>query len=233
MEKKIIITIDGWSSCGKSTLAKQLAKKLDYLYIDSGAMYRAITLYFLRNNIDTNDEREIKEALKNITLEFRTNEYSNQSEIYLNGENVEYIIRDLIIAEKVSEIAALKDVRSFAVDAQQKIGKHKGIVMDGRDIGTTVFPNAEVKIFMIADEAVRVERRFTEMFDKNPNITLDEIKANIEMRDYIDSHREISPLRKADDAVELDNTNLTQKEQLDFALKLLKKSTKTVELENN
>ncbi|HWH61888.1 MAG TPA: (d)CMP kinase, partial [Ginsengibacter sp.] len=205
----------------------------DYLYIDSGAMYRAITLYFLRNNIDTSDEREIKEALKNITLEFRTNEYSNQSEIYLNGENVEYIIRDLIIAEKVSEIAALKDVRSFAVDAQQKIGKHKGIVMDGRDIGTTVFPNAEVKIFMIADEAVRVERRFTEMFDKNPNITLDEIKANIEMRDYIDSHREISPLRKADDAVELDNTNLTQKEQLDFALKLLKKNTKTVELENN
>ena len=196
-------------------------------------MYRAITLYFLRNNIDTSDEREIKEALKNITLEFRTNEYSNQSEIYLNGENVEYIIRDLIIAEKVSEIAALKDVRSFAVDAQQKIGKHKGIVMDGRDIGTTVFPNAEVKIFMIADEAVRVERRFTEMFDKNPNITLDEIKANIEMRDYIDSHREISPLRKADDAVELDNTNLTQKEQLDFALKLLKKNTKTVELENN
>ncbi len=151
----------------------------------------------------------------------------------MNGENVEYIIRDLIIAEKVSEIAALKDVRSFAVDAQQKIGKHKGIVMDGRDIGTTVFPNAEVKIFMIADEAVRVERRFTEMFDKNPNITLDEIKANIEMRDYIDSHREISPLRKADDAVELDNTNLTQKEQLDFALKLLKKNTKTVELENN
>lgn len=233
MEEKLIITIDGWSSCGKSTLAKQLAKKLDYLYIDSGAMYRAITLYFLRNNIDTSDEREIKEALKNITLEFRTNEYSNQSEIYLNGENVEYIIRDLIIAEKVSEIAALKDVRSFAVDAQQKIGKHKGIVMDGRDIGTTVFPNAEVKIFMIADEAVRVERRFTEMFDKNPNITLDEIKANIEMRDYIDSHREISPLRKADDAVELDNTNLTQKEQLDFALKLLKKNTKTVELENN
>ena len=233
MEEKLIITIDGWSSCGKSTLAKQLAKKLGYLYIDSGAMYRAITLYFLRNNIDTSDEREIKEALKNITLEFRTNEYSNQSEIYLNGENVEYIIRDLIIAEKVSEIAALKDVRSFAVDAQQKIGKHKGIVMDGRDIGTTVFPNAEVKIFMIADEAVRVERRFTEMFDKNPNITLDEIKANIEMRDYIDSHREISPLRKADDAVELDNTNLTQKEQLDFALKLLKKNTKTVELENN
>lgn len=231
MTYKIIITIDGWSSCGKSTLAKQLAKKLGYLYIDSGAMYRAITLYFLRNNIDISDDNKIKEALKNITLEFKVNEYSQQSEIYLNGENVEYIIRDLIIAEKVSDIAALRDVRAFAVNVQQKIGEHKGIVMDGRDIGTTVFPDAEIKIFMVADEAVRVERRFTEMFDKNPNITLDEIKANIEMRDYIDSHREVSPLRKAADAVELDNTNLSEKEQLDFALKLLKKNKKRLELE--
>jgi CMP/dCMP kinase len=233
MTDKIIITIDGWSSCGKSTLAKQLAKKLDYLYIDSGAMYRAITLYFLRNNVNITDESKIQEALKNITLEFIVNEYSKQSEIYLNGENVEYIIRDLIIAEKVSEIAALKDVRFFAVKVQQKIGKHKGIVMDGRDIGTTVFPNAELKIFLVADESVRVERRFTEMFDKNPNITLDEIKTNIAMRDYIDSHREISPLRKAPDAIELDNTNLTEKEQLDFALKLLKKNKKTVGLKND
>jgi len=223
MSDKIIITIDGWSSCGKSTLAKQLAKKLGYLYIDSGAMYRAITLYFLRNNIDINDEEEIKEALKNITLEFIVNDYTNHSEIYLNGENVEYIIRDLIIAEKVSEVAAIKNVRSFAVNVQQGIGKDKGIVMDGRDIGTTVFPDAEVKIFMIADGAVRVQRRFTEMFDKNPNISLDEIKANIEMRDYIDSHREVSPLRKADDAIELDNTNLSEKEQLEFALKLVRK----------
>jgi cytidylate kinase len=227
MEEKIIITIDGWSSCGKSTLAKQLAKKLGYLYIDSGAMYRAITLYFLRNNVDRNDENKIKDALKDITLEFIVNAY-HQSEIYLNGENVEYIIRDLIIAEKVSEIAALKDVRTFAVNVQQKIGRNKGIVMDGRDIGTTVFPDAEVKIFMVADEAVRVERRFREMFDKNPNISLDEIKSNIEMRDYIDSHREVSPLRKADDAIELDNTNLSEKEQLDFALKLVKKIYKAV-----
>ena len=223
MTDKIIITIDGWSSCGKSTLAKQLAKKLGYVYIDSGAMYRAITLYFLRNNIDVMDEKQIKAALKNITLDFILNTYSQQSEIYLNGENVEYIIRDLIIAEKVSDIATLKDVRKFAVSVQQKMGKDKGIVMDGRDIGTTVFPDAEVKIFMVADEAVRVERRFAEMFEKNPNITLDEIKSNIEMRDYIDSHRKVSPLRKADDAVELDNTNLTEKEQLDFALKLVKK----------
>ena len=227
MVEKIIITIDGWSSCGKSTLAKQLAKKLDYLYIDSGAMYRAITLYFLRNNIDSKDEKKIREALKNITLEFKVNVYTNQSEMYLNGENVEYIIRDLVVAEKVSEVAALKDVRTFAVAVQRSMGEQKGIVMDGRDIGTTVFPAAEVKIFMIADEAVRVERRFTEMFDKNPNITLDEIKTNIEMRDYIDSHREVSPLRKADDAIVLDNTNLSQKDQLDFALKLLKKNYKS------
>ena len=232
MTDKIIITIDGWSSCGKSTLAKQLAKKLGYLYIDSGAMYRAITLYFLRNNINTGDENKIRDALGNISLEFKVSEYSGQSEIFLNGENVEYIIRDLIIAEKVSEVAALRDVRGFAVNAQQKIGEHKGIVMDGRDIGTTVFPDAEVKIFMIADETVRVERRFREMFDKNPNITLDEVKANIEMRDYIDSHREVSPLRKAEDAVELDNTNLSEKEQLDFALRLLKKNKRIAEVES-
>ncbi len=228
MSEKIIITIDGWSSCGKSTLAKQLAKKLGYLYIDSGAMYRAITLYFLRNNINRANDKEIKDALKNITLDFHYNEQSGQSEIYLNGENVEYIIRDLVIAEKVSEIAALKEVRKFAVGVQQKAGIDKGIVMDGRDIGTTVFPDAEIKIFMVADEAVRVERRFAEMFEKNPNISLLEVKGNIEMRDYIDSHREVSPLRKASDAIELDNTHLTEKEQLDFALKLVKKRNKQV-----
>ncbi len=223
MLPKIIITIDGFSSCGKSTLAKQLAKKLNYTYIDSGAMYRAITLYFLRNNIDWTKEKEIHTALQNISFEFLPNELSGNTEIYLNGENVEYIIRDLVVAEKVSEIAALPEVRTFAVAAQQKIGKNKGIVMDGRDIGTTVFPNAELKIFMIADEAVRVERRFSEMFKKNPNVTLDEIKNNLALRDYIDSNREVSPLRKADDAIELDNTHLTEKQQLDFALRLVKK----------
>jgi cytidylate kinase len=223
MFPKIIITIDGFSSCGKSTLAKQLAKKLNYTYIDSGAMYRAITLYFLRNNIDLSNEKEIREALKNISLEFLVNKNSGNSEIHLNGENVEYIIRDIVVAEKVSDVAALQDVRTFAVTEQQKMGAGKGIVMDGRDIGTTVFPDAEVKIFMMADEAVRVERRYAEMFDKNPNISLDEIKSNIAMRDYIDSNRKISPLRKADDAIELDNTHLSQKEQLDFALRLVKK----------
>jgi cytidylate kinase len=222
MIPKLIITIDGFSSCGKSTLAKQLAKKLNYTYIDSGAMYRAITLYFLRNNIDLSNEKEIRDALKNISLEFLVNPNSGNSEIYLNGENVEYIIRDLVIAEKVSDVAALRDVRAFAVAEQQKMGINKAIVMDGRDIGTTVFPDAEVKIFMVADEAVRVERRYAEMFDKNPNISLDEIKSNIAMRDYIDSNRKVSPLRKAGDAIELDNTNLSQKDQLDFALKLVK-----------
>ena len=222
MAKKIIITIDGWSSCGKSTLAKQLAKKLGYLYIDSGAMYRAITLYFLRNHVDWTNKKEVKEALKNITLEFTVSD-DNQSEIYLNGENVEYVIRDLVIAEKVSDVAAIKEVRTFAVTQQKKMGEGKGIVMDGRDIGTTVFPDAEVKIFMIADSAVRVERRFKELYQKNPNITIPEISKNLEMRDYIDSHREVSPLRKAEDAIELDNTDLNEKEQLEFALTQVKK----------
>jgi cytidylate kinase len=217
--KKIIIAIDGWSSCGKSTLAKQLAKELGYIYIDSGAMYRAITLYFLRNHIDWTNEEEVVEALINITIEFRSNNKAGDSEIYLNEENVEYVIRDLVVAEKVSEVAAIKAVRSFAVAQQQKMGTEKGIVMDGRDIGTTVFPSAELKIFMTADNAVRVERRFKELFEKNPNITIEEVKANLEMRDYIDSHREISPLQKADDAVVIDNTNLTQSQQLQKALK--------------
>jgi len=221
--KKIIITIDGWSSCGKSTLAKQLAKELGYVYIDSGAMYRAITLYFLRNHIDWTDTNEVVEALKNIHIEFEFNEKSQQSEIILNDENVEYVIRDLVIAEKVSDVAAIKEVRTFAVAQQQKMGAKKGVVMDGRDIGTTVFPNAELKIFMTADIAVRVERRFKEMFEKNPNITIEEVKNNLEMRDYIDSNREVSPLRKAADAIEIDNTHLSMEEQLAFALNLVKK----------
>lgn len=195
MPPKIIITIDGLSSCGKSTLARQLAGKLGYLYIDSGAMYRAITLYFLRNNVNYENAEEVVNALKDINISFEVNPYNHKSEIYLNGENVEYIIRDFVVAEKVSEVAAIGEVRKFAVAAQQQMGINEGIVMDGRDIGTTVFPNAQVKIFMIADEAVRVERRFTEMYEKNPNISLDEVKANIAMRDYIDSNREISPLR--------------------------------------
>lgn len=220
MEKeKIIITIDGWSSCGKSTLAKQLARALGYIYVDSGAMYRAITLYFLRNHIDWTDEVQVNAALKDIALEFIYNPTVEASEIYLNGENVEYVIRDLVIAEKVSEVAAIKAVRKYAVAQQHAMGKRRGIVMDGRDIGTVVFPDAELKIFMTADNAVRVERRFRELYAKNPAITIEEVKDNLEMRDYIDSNREVSPLRKADDAVILDNTNLTPEEQFKKAMR--------------
>ena len=222
MSKKIIIAIDGWSSCGKSTLAKELAKELGYLYVDSGAMYRAITLYFLRNHVDWTDKNEVKNALDEISLEFIYNEKSQQSEMHLNSENVEYVIRDLVIAEKVSDVAAIKEVRKFAVDQQQLMGKKKGVIMDGRDIGTVVFPKAELKIFLTADNAVRVERRFKELFEKNPNITIEEIKANLEMRDYIDSNREESPLRKADDAILVDNTNLTAKETIQKVAKLAK-----------
>ena len=221
--KRKIITIDGWSSCGKSTLAKQMAKVLGYVYIDSGAMYRAITLYFLRNSIDFTNKKMVENTLENISIEFEHNDKSQQSEILLNGENVEYLIRDMIIAEKVSDVAAIKEVREFAVAHQQQLGKKKGIVMAGRDIGTTVFPKAELKIFMTADITVRVERRFKEMFEKNPNVTIEEVKTNLMLRDYIDSNREVSPLRKANDAVILDNTNLTMEEQLKFAMHLLEK----------
>ena len=218
-DKKIIITIDGWSSCGKSTLAKQLAAKLKYTYIDSGAMYRAITLYFLRNHVDWTDTEAVVEALKDINIEFIHNDSTRTSEVLLNDENVEYLIRDLVVAEKVSEVAAIKEVRDYAVSQQQALGNKKAIVMDGRDIGTIVFPAAELKIFMTADKAVRVERRFRELYEKNPKISLEEVKNNLEMRDYIDSHREISPLRKADDAIVLDNSNLTEQEQYQLALK--------------
>jgi CMP/dCMP kinase len=219
--KRIVVTIDGWSSCGKSTLAKQLAKYLGYIYVDSGAMYRAITLYFLRNHIDWTDTDQVKQALSDITIEFIYSGKSENSEVFLNGENVEYVIRDLVVAEKVSEVAAIKEVRDFAVRQQQAMGRRKGIIMDGRDIGTVVFPDAELKIFMTADNAVRVERRFKELYEKNPNITVEEVKANLEMRDYIDSNREVSPLRKADDAIILDNTSLTEAEQFKKALQLV------------
>ena len=216
--KKIIITLDGYSSCGKSTLARQLANELNYVFVDSGAMYRAITLYFLRQHVDWKHQREIHKALGEITLGFQYNERSNQSDMFLNDENVEALIRDMLVSEHVSEVSALKEVREFGVAQQQKMGEAKGIVMDGRDIGTTVFPKAELKIFVTADPAVRVERRFKELFAKNPNITIEEVKANLEMRDYIDSNREFSPLRKAEDAIELDNSNMTREEQLSIVL---------------
>ncbi|NIG53431.1 (d)CMP kinase [Chitinophaga sp. Cy-1792] len=216
--KKIIITIDGYSSCGKSTLAKQLARKLDYVYIDSGAMYRAITLYFLQNRVDWTSSPAVVEALHNIHLDFVCNSLTSLSDMYLNGENVEHLIREMLVAEKVSEVAAVKEVREFAVAQQVKMGARKGIVMDGRDIGTVVFPHAELKIFMTADITIRVERRFKELYEKNKNITLEEVKQNLELRDYIDANREISPLRKADDAIILDNSHLNLHDQLELVM---------------
>lgn len=216
---KIIIAIDGFSSCGKSTLAKELAEQLHYTFIDSGAMYRAITLYFLRENVPFTNLEEVKKALKNIELHFELNKESKRSEIYLNGENVALSIRDMIVAEKVSEVAAIKEVRVFAVSQQQAMGKRRGIVMDGRDIGTVVFPDAELKIFMTADPEIRVKRRFQELQVTNPAITLEEVKHNLELRDYIDSNREESPLRKAEDARILDNSDLSRDEQLKKALR--------------
>lgn len=216
--RKIIITIDGYSSCGKSTLAKQLANELNYVFIDSGAMYRAITLYFLRHHINLEDHESIVQALADINLEFQYNPVTGCSDMYLNDENVEALIRDMLVSEHVSEVAARQPVREFGVAQQQLMGAKKGIVMDGRDIGTTVFPQAELKIFVTADPAVRVERRFKEMFAKNLNTTLEEVQTNLEMRDYIDSNREFSPLRQAKDAVVLDNSNLTREEQLSIAL---------------
>ncbi|GEP91359.1 cytidylate kinase [Chitinophaga terrae (ex Kim and Jung 2007)] len=216
--KKIIITIDGYSSCGKSTLAKQLARKLNYTYIDSGAMYRAITLYFIQNNVNWSSHEEVVAALKSIHLDFVINSLTGFGEMYLNEENVEHLIREMVVAEKVSEVAAVKEVREFAVSQQQKMGARKGIVMDGRDIGTVVFPHAELKIFMTADIEIRVQRRFKELFEKNKNITIEEVKKNLELRDYIDANREISPLRKADDAIILDNSHLTHEDQLKLVL---------------
>jgi len=219
---KIIIAIDGYSSCGKSTLARELAGKLGYNYIDSGAMYRAITLYFLRNQVNFSNHDEVLDAIASINLLFVFNEQTQQSEIHLNDENVEPFIRDMIVSEKVSEVAAIREVRSFAVAQQKRMGRKKGIVMDGRDIGTTVFPDAELKIFMTADPEVRVMRRFKEMYAANPHTTIEEVRHNLELRDYIDSNREESPLHRAPDAILLDNSNLTKEEQLELVLEWVK-----------
>jgi len=219
---KIIIAIDGYSSCGKSTLAKELAVLLGYNYIDSGAMYRAITLYFLRNRVNYADHSEVLDAISNINLVFVFNEHALRSDIHLNDEDVEPYIRDMIVSEKVSEVAALKEVRSFAVAQQKRMGRKKGIVMDGRDIGTAVFPDAELKIFMTAEPEIRVMRRFKELYATNPQITIDEIRHNLELRDYIDSTREESPLHQADDAILLDNSNLSREEQLEIVLEWVK-----------
>ncbi len=216
--KKIVIAIDGFSSCGKSTLANQLAKELNYVFVDSGAMYRAITLYFLEHQINVEDSTKVIAALKNINLNFVYQPEYKNSFIHLNGINVEEKIRQKIINENVSIIAANKLVREFAIKQQQQMGLEKALVMDGRDIGTTVFPNAELKIFVTADVDIRVERRFKELQEKGIASTKDEVKKNLEERDFIDSNREFSPLRKADDAIILDNSHLTKEEQFQQVL---------------
>ncbi len=216
MSKNIVVAIDGYSSCGKSTLAKALAKKLHFIYVDSGAMYRAVTLYFLRNAVNINIHDEIIDALHHIDLNFHSRDY--KSHILLNGEEVSDEIRQMPVSENVSKVAAVKEVRQAMVKQQQKMGKSKNVVMDGRDIGTTVFPDAQVKFFMTADPKIRAERRFKELEAKGEQVTLEEIFENIAHRDYEDTTREESPLVRADDAIILDNTRLTEEEQLAFAL---------------
>jgi len=221
MRKNLVVAIDGYSSCGKSTLAKALAKKLGFIYIDSGAMYRAVTLYFIRNHVDMTDTEAVKDALQHIELNFHSRDY--QSHITLNGEEVSDEIRQMPVSENVSEVAANKFVRKDMVKQQQRMGKSKNIVMDGRDIGTTVFPDAQVKFFMTADPKIRAERRFKELQSKgDATTTMEDVFENIAHRDYLDTTRAESPLTRAEDAVILDNTEITEQEQLDFAIEQVK-----------
>jgi cytidylate kinase len=222
--KDIVIAFDGHSSCGKSTVAKQVAKATSFTYIDSGAMYRAVTLLAMRKNLIKKDQikkDKLEEALKNIEISFKFNEFGEQ-ESYLNGEKVEREIRSIEVSNLVSYISELDFVRKQMVDLQQKMGTKKRIVMDGRDIGTVVFPDAELKIFMTASPQVRAKRRYNELIAKGDRVTFDEVLANIEKRDYIDQNREISPLKKAKDAIVLDNSNLSREEQLVWVLNILK-----------
>ena len=218
--KKIVIAVDGHSSCGKSTLAKALASRLNYAYIDTGAMYRAVTLYALRNDLIEDskvDEAGLIAQLHQIKITFRYNMSTEKSETYLNGENVEEEIRQLPVSRNVSPVATIGEVRKHLVALQQEMGKDKGIVMDGRDIGTVVFPNAELKIYMTASPEVRAHRRYNELKAKGENVSFEEIKANVVERDYIDENREESPLKKAEDAIVLDNSFLTPDQQLEWA----------------
>ena len=214
--KKIIIAIDGFSSCGKSTMAKSLARNIGYLYFDSGAMYRAVALYCLRNNLidgDKIDTEKLREQMDNIKITFEADPATKNSVTLLNGVNVEHEIRSLEVSRMVSQVAALDFVRSEMVEQQRNMGKQKGIVMDGRDIGTTVFPDAELKIFVTASAEVRAQRRYDELKARGDNPDYSEILENVQLRDHIDQTREVSPLKKADDALLLDNSNMTREEQ--------------------
>jgi len=222
MDRKIIVAIDGHASCGKSTLARQLANKLGYIYVDSGAMYRAVTLYFMENGIDYRNKGQMVSALKNISISFQYNNKTDMPETLLNGKVVEKEIRSMKISQEVSPVSAIKEVREFLVEQQQAMGRNKGLTMDGRDIGTVVFPEAELKIFLTSNEKIRAERRYVELQEKGIEVTMEDVILNLESRDYEDSHRVMSPLYKAGDAIELDNTYLSEEQQLEFALNLVR-----------
>jgi cytidylate kinase len=233
VEKKIIIAIDGYSSCGKSTVAREIARKLNYLFIDSGAMYRAVTLSFIKSGVVLDgavDLPALKEKLKTIHISFQTNQETRHNDIFLNGENVEQEIRQLAVAQKVSQVASIAEVRHFLVAQQQEMGHAKGIVMDGRDIGTVVFPKAELKIFMTADAHIRAQRRYDEMKAKNEPVNFGEILRNITDRDRVDETRTESPLRKAEDAVVLDNSFMTREEQFEWILGKVRERVMSYEL---
>lgn len=224
MTKKITIAIDGFSSTGKSTLAKQLAKHLGYIYVDTGAMYRAVAFFAMQNNLISSDsfnKVELVNQLKDIMLEFKFNTDLGFAEMYLNGDNVEKAIRTIEVSGFVSKVAEVSEVRAKLVEQQQEMGKNKAIVMDGRDIGTVVFPDAELKIFMTASACTRAQRRYDELLQKGDVVTYEEVLKNVEERDYIDTHREDSPLVMASDAVEIDNSYLNREEQFEAVLDLV------------
>lgn len=224
MSKKITIAIDGFSSTGKSTLAKQLAKELEYVYVDTGAMYRAVTFFAMQNGYISNDffdKETLVNSLSAIKLHFEFNAELGFAEMFLNDENVELPIRTLEVSNFVSKIAEVSEVRAKLVEQQQSMGKNKGIVMDGRDIGTVVFPDAELKIFMTASPETRAQRRFDELVSKGQTVTFEQVLHNVQERDYIDTHRADSPLVKADDAIEIDNSYLTREEQFSLVLELV------------
>jgi cytidylate kinase len=225
LDKKITIAIDGFSSTGKSTLAKQLAKHLGYVYVDTGAMYRAVTLFAMQHgyiNAESFDKGSLINSIPSIRLEFHFNAEVGFGEMFLNGTNVEAEIRTIEVSNFVSKIAEVSEVRAKLVEQQQQMGKGKGIVMDGRDIGTVVFPGAELKIFMTASATTRAQRRFEELQGKNQNVPYEDVLKNVVERDYIDTHRDDSPLRKADDAIQIDNSDLSREEQFDAVLELMK-----------
>jgi len=217
-DKKIIIAIDGHSSCGKGTLAKNIARSLGYMFIDSGAMYRAVTLYLIREQLTLDDVRKDPSILQDIQIDFRLNGDGTFYNTYLNDENVETLIRTMEVSRRVSEVSTVKEIRDFLVDQQRELGKERGIVMDGRDIGTVVFPDAELKIFMTAEPEVRAKRRYLELTEKGLGADYDDILANIRERDKMDSTREYSPLHQANDAIILNNTDMTREEQARLAL---------------